>query len=175
LAPILCLPCSVLVPQASAIPGNTTTSPGTLESGRELGKRTFLLVMGLPGSSLTTQGSAVRTRHRPPPRMGRSVRLFEVSRHANTRSARREIQQKSNIRGDFAPRRPLSPALNPTNPTRRKSWDGRAQVRILGGAPTRRERARPAPSRRGLVINGAFSVPTTPWTRQTRSAGAASS
>ena len=35
--------------------------------------------------------------------------------------------------------------------------------------------ARPALSRREQVINGAFSVPTTPWTRQTRSAGAASS
>jgi hypothetical protein len=30
---------------------------------------------------------------------------------------------------------------------------------------------RPALSRRELVINGAFSVPTTPWTRQTRSPG----
>ena len=50
-----------------------------------------------------------------------------------------------------------------------------AQVGIRGGAPTRRERVRPALLRRELVINGTFSVPTTPWTRQTRLPGAAGS
>jgi hypothetical protein len=101
LAPILCLPCSVLVPQTSAIPGNTTTSPGTLESGRELGKRTFLLVMGLPGSSLTTQGSAVRTRHRPRNKHLGQGMFSVIWRGANVRSAHREIQQKSNTRSGF--------------------------------------------------------------------------
>jgi hypothetical protein len=43
-------------------------------------------------------------------------------------------------------------------------------LRAPGRAPTRRERGRPALLRRELVINGTFSVPTTPWTRQTRSA-----
>jgi hypothetical protein len=43
-----------------------------------------------------------------------------------------------------------------------------------GRAPTRRERGRPAPSRRELVIDGTFSVPTTPWTRQTRASRSAS-
>jgi hypothetical protein len=60
-----CLPCSVFVPQTSAIPGTITTHHGTLKTRPEQAKRAFPQVARLRGSSLTTQGSAVRTRHRP--------------------------------------------------------------------------------------------------------------
>jgi hypothetical protein len=62
----LCLPCSVFVPRASAIPGNSTTPHDRFESGPEQVKRAFPQIGGWWRSALTTQGSAVRTRHRPP-------------------------------------------------------------------------------------------------------------
>jgi hypothetical protein len=60
-----CLPCSVFVPRTSAIPGNTTTRRDTFESGSKQVKRAFPQVVGFVRSALTTQGSTVRTRHRP--------------------------------------------------------------------------------------------------------------
>ena len=60
-----CSPCSAFVPQTRAISRNTTTSHDTSESGPEQRKPAFQQLASLRGSSLTTQGSAVRTRHRP--------------------------------------------------------------------------------------------------------------
>ncbi len=52
-------------PQTSAIRGNTTTHRDTSKTGAEQENYAFPHVAGLRGSSLTTQGSAVRARHRP--------------------------------------------------------------------------------------------------------------
>jgi hypothetical protein len=61
-----CSPCSAFVPHTRAMPRTTTTYHDTSKSNREQREQAFLLLARLAGSSLTTQGSAVRTRHRPP-------------------------------------------------------------------------------------------------------------
>jgi hypothetical protein len=62
------LPCSVFVPQASAIQGNITTSHDTLKTGSEQGKGAFSQLARLRDPSLTTQGPLVRSQYRPPPK-----------------------------------------------------------------------------------------------------------